>query len=382
MRRYVLSLLSERVRPTGVGTYALEVARAMGPLLASDERLVVVRHRDAPSCAGHPRVEERAPRFPAGRTVLRRVAEQTLLPALALRARAALLHTFNYALPEAWRGPSVVTLHDDRALLERAAGGALDRLAAAQFRRSVRRATRVMANSPHTAARCARTFGLDPATIAIAPPGVDHAAFAAVTPAARDAVRSRLGLGQRPVVLFVGEVEPHKNVPRLVDAFGRLARRDPAPLLVIAGGRGSGLDAARDRARDLGDRVRWPGYLAREDLVALLSAATVLALPSLDEGFGMPIVEAFAAGVPVLASTAGALPDTAGGAALLVDPGDEAAIAAGLERLLASGGLRADLAARGQARAARFTWTAAAQAVLDVYRQVVTRGVASPGQGR
>lgn len=383
MRRYVLSVLSERVRPTGVGTYALEVARAMGPLLASDEeRLVVVRHRDFPACGVLEGVEERELAFPAGRTLGRRLAEQTLLPAVALRAGAALVHTFNYALPAVWRGPTVLSLMEDRAYLERTRGGPLDRVVARAFRRSVRRSTALAAISQHGAARCAATFGVDPSTIVVAPPGVNHARLRSVTPAARAALRERLGLGARPFVLFTGEVEPHKNVPRLIEAFARVARRDPAPLLVVVGGRGSDLDAARAAARDLADRLRWPGYLPRSDLVALLSAATVLALPSLDEGFGMPVLEAFAAGVPVLASTAGALPETAGDAALLVDPADVAGIAHGLERLLGDPALRADLSARGRRRADRFTWTAAARALLDVYREVVTRGVASPGRRR
>lgn len=381
MRRYVLSLLSERVRPTGVGTYGREVARAMGPLLAPDERLVVVRHRDFPGCESHASIEERALVFPAGRTVLRRAAEQTLLPALAMRSRANLVHAFNYALPSVWGGSTVLSLMEDRAYLERAGGGLLDRAVARAFKRSVRGATALTAISHHGATRCARTFDLDPSRIAVAPPGVDLAAFCS-TDAARDLVRARLALSSRPIVLFVGEVEPHKNVLRLIGAFERVARRDPAPLLVVAGGRGAELSAARERARDLGDRVRWSGYLPREELAALLSASTALVLPSLDEGFGMPVVEAFAAGVPVLASTAGALPETTGGAALLVHPTDEGAIAAGLERLLTEPELRSELVARGRTRAAGFTWKAAAQAVLDVYRQVAASGVAPRGHAR
>lgn len=365
------------MRPTGVGTYGVEVARALGPLLDDDERLLVVRHRDFPSCAGHPRVEERTLTFPAARTLARRAAEQTLLPAVALRARAALIHTLNYALPVAWRGPTVVSLAEDRAYLERARGGPLDRAVALAFKRSVRRATGLTGVSRHGVERCARSFGLDPDQIVLAPPGVHLDTFAGVTAEARRIVRARLGLGERPVVLFTGEVEPHKNVRGLIDAFARLAARDPAPLLVVAGGRGSDLDAARARARALGDRVRWPGYLPREDLVALVAAATIVALPSFDEGFGMPVVEAFAAGTPVLTSTAGALPETAGGAALLVDPTDPGAIAAGLERLLADPALRADLVARGRDRAARFTWEATAQAILGVYRRVVAGDIAS-----
>lgn len=370
-RRYVLSLLSERAEPTGIGTYGLELARAMGPLLAPDERLVVVRHAAGPECAGPGLLDVALPGV-AATTARRRLAEQTLLPAVALRHGAALVHTLNYLVPEGWRGPALLTLHDDRLQRERAAGGPLERAAARLFARSVRRATRLLANSSNTVERCAATFGVPRERFAVTPLAVDHAAIARVGPGDQARVRAALGLEDRPVVLFVGELEAHKNVDRLVGAFARARAHAPAALLVLAGGRGARREALVRLAgeRGLGEAVRFAPYLPRPDLLALVAAARVLALPSLDEGFGLPVVEGFASGTPVLAADRGALPETAGGAAELVDPEDEAAIAAGLVRLLGDEGLRARRIEAGRRRALDFTWGRSAAAALAVYRDV------------
>lgn len=374
MPRYLLSLISERAEPTGIGTYGLEVARAMGPLLAPDERLVVVRHAEGPACAG-PGIVDVALSGVAATTTRRRLAEQTLLPAVALRHRAALVHTLNYVVPAAWRGRSLLTLNDDRLQRERAGGGPLARAAARVFAHSVRRATRLLAISSTTAERCATTFGVARERFAVTPLAVDHAAIASVGPGDRARVRASLGLGDAAFVLFVGELEAHKNVDRLVGAFGRARAQAPDALLVLAGGRGARREAMVRLAgeRGLGEAVRFTPYLTRPDLLALITAARVLALPSLDEGFGLPVVEGFAAGTPVLASDRGALPGTAGGAAELVDPEDEAAIAAGLLRLLLDEELRARRIEAGRLRALDFTWERSAAAVLAVYRGVAAR---------
>jgi glycosyltransferase involved in cell wall biosynthesis len=138
--------------------------------------------------------------------------------------------------------------------------------------------------------------------------------------------------------------------------------------LVIAGKRGWLTEAIERRAAELGvaERVRFAGYVADDDLPALLSGALGFVFPSLYEGFGMPVLEAMACGAPVLTSTSSALPEVAGDAALLVDPADTATIAAGLARLATDAALRADLRARGLARAAQFTWERCAEETLAV----------------
>jgi glycosyltransferase involved in cell wall biosynthesis len=200
--------------------------------------------------------------------------------------------------------------------------------------------------------------------------GVDADAYAPVPQGAIDAVRRRFGL-EGPYVLFVGGIEPRKNLERLVAAFGQLGT---SASLVIAGGPVSWLPKALEQVEQavasLPDgvqrRIVRTGYIAERDKVALLCGATVLAYPSRYEGFGFPVLEAFAAGVPVVTSTVSSLPEVAGDAAVLVDPEDTASIAAGLAELLGDEDLRAVLSAAGVARAARFTWERTAQRTAEV----------------
>lgn len=202
--------------------------------------------------------------------------------------------------------------------------------------------------------------------------GVDAEAFAPASAAAVDAVRDKYGIRGR-YALFLGGIEPRKNLERLVEGFGEL---DEDIWLVIAGGpvrwhpkAGESVDAAVDA---LGEpartRVVCTGYISDRDRVALLTGATALAYPSLYEGFGFPVLEAFAAGVPVLTSNVASLPEVAGDAAVLVDPLDSKAIAAGLAELFGDEDLRAMLSAAGLSRSAKFTWEATARGTAAVLR--------------
>ncbi len=188
-----------------------------------------------------------------------------------------------------------------------------------------------------------------------------------------------------PYFLYVGTVQPRKNLARLLEALAS-ATRDwglgtgstipnpqspiPNPQLVIAGKRGWLTGEIERQATQLfgpgSPSVRFTGYIADEDLPALLSGALAFVFPSLYEGFGMPILEAMACGTPVLTSATSALPEIAGDAALLIEPEDTAAIADGLARLASDAVLRADLRARGLARAAQFTWKRCAEETLAV----------------
>jgi glycosyltransferase involved in cell wall biosynthesis len=172
-------------------------------------------------------------------------------------------------------------------------------------------------------------------------------------------------------VLAVSTIEPRKNFDRLLAAHARLpdAVRSRTPL-VIAGGLGWGRTLDDDRAssarRD--GSLRLLGHVPDAELVALYARATVVAYPSLYEGFGLPVLEAMACGAPVVTADATALRDTAGDAALLVDPLDTEAIAAALRRVLEDGELATELHMRGRARAARFTWERMAAGMIESWR--------------
>jgi glycosyltransferase involved in cell wall biosynthesis len=204
--------------------------------------------------------------------------------------------------------------------------------------------------------------------------GVDAEAFAPVPEAAIDAARRRHDIAG-PYVLFVGGIEPRKNLEHLVRAF---AKSDAGHMtLVIAGGPVRWFPEATERldatiellSESVRDRIVRTGYVSERDKLALLSGATVLAYPSLYEGFGFPVLEGFAAGVPVLTSNVSSLPEVAGEAAVLVDPSDVDAIAAALSEMIADEDLRAVLSAAGVARASRFTWEATARATAGVLRE-------------
>jgi glycosyltransferase involved in cell wall biosynthesis len=182
---------------------------------------------------------------------------------------------------------------------------------------------------------------------------------------------------RRPYCLFVGNLEPRKNLPRLIEAFGLLRRHGLAPAdlpqLVLAGTRGwlsSGIfRAAAGQGLEAPDIV-FTGYVPPADLPALYAGAACFVFPSLYEGFGLPVLEAMACGTPVVASTASSLPEVAGDAALLVDPHDVEGLAGALRRLWGDAELRADLRERGLQRATLYSWERTARLTLDVYERV------------
>jgi glycosyltransferase involved in cell wall biosynthesis len=178
-------------------------------------------------------------------------------------------------------------------------------------------------------------------------------------------------------ILYIARLEhPGKNHVRLLEAFARLRADTGLPhKLVLVGSRWNGAEVIEARVRELGltDAVILPGFVANETLPVLYAAADILVFPSLFEGFGIPLLEAMASGTPVCASDISSIPEVVGDAGLLFDPLDPAAIANALGRILGEPALRAELVARGLARAPLFSWDIAAAAVLEELRQVAGR---------
>jgi glycosyltransferase involved in cell wall biosynthesis len=181
-----------------------------------------------------------------------------------------------------------------------------------------------------------------------------------------------------PLVVFVGTLEPRKDVPSLVRAFARIAGRHPDARLVLAGGRAWGAEAV-DRAVEssaLTERVVQLGYVADDVVPVLLRAATVCAYPARYEGFGLPALESLACGTPVVTTAGTAMAEVAGGAAVLVEPGDDRALAEALDaELRGRPSTEADARRReGLAVAGRYTWAASADRHLEAYRHAARHG--------
>jgi glycosyltransferase involved in cell wall biosynthesis len=312
--------------------------------------------------------------LPTARPVVRILWEQVLQPAALRRAGVELLHSLAFAPALLWRGRSVVSFMDLSFLRFPRAFNRGNRLyLTTMAHAAVRRADHLLTISEHTRQELLRLLGAAPERVSVTYCGVD-AAFQPLDEADVRAFRARHNLPDR-FLLYLGTLEPRKNVPRLLEAYARLRRRGAAPPLVLAGARGWGRDDldARVRALGLGDAVRLLGYVPPPELPLCYNAADVFVYPSLYEGFGLPPLEALACGTPVVASNTSSLPETLGDAALLVDPRDPAALADAVGTALADAPLRARLRAAGLERTRRFTWRQMAEQTVAVYHGVGQR---------
>ncbi|MFQ3534986.1 MAG: glycosyltransferase family 1 protein [Aggregatilineales bacterium] len=295
------------------------------------------------------------------------------LPVEVFVGKVRLFHATDFVLPPTLpRTRTLLTVHDlSFARLPEAAAPRLRAYLEAVVPRSARRAEHILADSAATKADLVELYGIPETKITVLYSGVSPA-FAPLHDLARQgAVRAKYGIGEAPYVLSVGTVQPRKNYERLMQAFAGLPSRWADLKLVIVGGRGWLEAPIHAQARALGERVVFTGFAAEADLPALYSGALCLALPSLYEGFGLPVLEGMACGIPVLTSNVSSLPEVAGDAALMVDPHSVEAIRAGLLRLLEEDtAARAARIARGCAQARRFTWAAAAQQLKTIYSEL------------
>ena len=244
----------------------------------------------------------------------------------------------------------------------------------ARYLRLLRRADHIVTDSEATKGDAVERLRIPPEHITVTPLSVDPLRFYPRSPRDIEATLTRHGL-RRPYFFHPGSSDPHKNTARILHAFEMFCHhRDVEHNLYIVGNWPSqALVRLRETHPHLmaNGRVRMLGYVPDGDLPALYGGADALVYPSLVEGFGLPVLEAMRCGAPVLTSTVSSLPEVAGGAALLVDPLDVEAIADGLARLAGDPALRADLVARGLARAAEFSWEHTARLTLQVYRRFV-----------
>jgi alpha-1,3-rhamnosyl/mannosyltransferase len=241
------------------------------------------------------------------------------------------------------------------------------------FGRMARSAAHIVTISDYSADDIADGLRIPRERVTSIPLGVDESYFQRPSPEETAAVLKHYGL--RPgFFLFVGTLQPRKNVGRIIEAHAALpeALRREHPL-VIVGRNGWGTeDLIHQLSRGVaaGD-CKWLRYVPQADLLPLLGQACALTYPSLFEGFGLPVVEAFAAGAPVISANTTSIPEVAGDAALLVDPSSVEQIRAAMRRIVEEPGLREELVRKGTERARRFTWAATVEGTLDIYRRFV-----------
>ncbi len=305
---------------------------------------------------------------------LRRILwEQAVQPWALRQVRPDLAHALAFVAPVFSRVPSVVTVYDLSFIHYPDLLPAARRLYLRLFtRRSCQHARRVIAISRSTAHDLTQTFGIPPDKIDVAVPGVGGQ-FAPLLSAEIAAFRARKGLPDR-FLLFLGTLEPRKNLPVLLRAYARLPAADRATVhLVLAGGKGWMFeDIFRTvEALDLADSVHFPGYVSPDELPLWYNAADVFVYPSVFEGFGLPVVEALACGTPVLVSDVSSLPEAAGDAGRCLPPGDVAAWTDALAHVISDPVWRAEASQRGRAHAAGFTWARTAAATVDSYRRAL-----------
>jgi glycosyltransferase involved in cell wall biosynthesis len=351
----------------GVGRYATELLPA---LLEAEPSLELVGYAGS---MVPPEVRDERVRWvdvPAAPNQRRNLAWQMLaLPVRARRDGLDVLHSPANVGPLLAPGVrTVVTLLDLIWLHlpdEWESRGAARRTRALSIA-AARRADRVIAISEAARDDFVATIGLEAARIDVTPLGVRPPATA---PADERALRERIGAGDRPIVLCVAQKRRYKHQEALVRALPRLEDA----VVVLPGAPTAYEDDLRALAARLGvaDRLLLPDYVSEAELEALYAAATCFVLPSLIEGFGLPVLEAMARGVPVACSDRASLPEVAGEAALLFDPTDDEAVADAVGRLLGDAALRADLVRRGHERVRRFTWARTAEATLASYRRVL-----------
>jgi glycosyltransferase involved in cell wall biosynthesis len=354
----------------GIGTYIRNLVRQLAKLDAATEYVLLCQEPDcALAAALGPNFRAVVDRSPAYS-----LREQLSIPATLRRERVDVFHAPHYVLPVLTGRRSVVTIHDcihlmfPQYLPNRAAYG----YARASIWSAARRSSRILTVSESSKRDILRFFDVPAAKIDVIYNAIDDRFNLQPPEEEMVRVRERYQL-HGDFVLYAGNVKPHKNLERLIEAFHLVRRGGLTDVkLVIIGDEVSKYAELRRAVHrhNLHKYVRFLGYMPDETLAVLYRLAAVFVFPSLYEGFGLPPLEAMASGAPVVTSNVSSLPEVAGDAALLVDPYDPQSIADGIRRILTEPDLRQTLRARGFQRAGEFSWEQSVRRVRDIYREV------------
>ena len=361
---------ARKLHDFGIGTYIRNLLRQLARLDGDTDFVVLCRDEDHASLStlgeNFRAVPERAGNYS--------IAEQITIPLALRREGVTLFHAPHYVLPPLVHCRSVVTIHDCIHLMfpQYLAKRFALPYARASIELAARRAARVLTVSESSKKDILRFVHIEPDKIDVIYNAYDDRF--GIEPREEEVVRVRERYQLHDeFVLYAGNVKPHKNLERLIDAFERVRKGGLQHLkLVMIGDEISKYTSLRRAVHrhQLHKYVRFLGYMPEETLAVMYRLAGVFVFPSLYEGFGLPPLEAMASGTPVVTSNVSSLPEVAGDAAVLVDPYDPAAIAGGIARVLTDERLRSDLRTKGLARARQFSWEMSVRRVREIYDEV------------
>jgi glycosyltransferase involved in cell wall biosynthesis len=361
---------ARKLHDFGIGTYIRNLLRQLARMDRQTEFVILCRPDDRATLAtlgeNFRTVTETAGNYS--------VMEQVAVPLALMREKVTLFHAPHYVLPPLVRCTSVVTIHDCIHLMfpQYLPSRFAYLYARTSIRLAARRATRVMTVSESSKRDILRFVDTEPDKIDVIYNAYDERF--AIDPREEDVVRVRERYQlESEFVLYAGNVKPHKNLERLIEAFHLVRRRGLDHLkLVLIGDEISKYTALRRAVHhyQLHKYVRFLGYLPEQTLAVMYRLAGVFVFPSLYEGFGLPPLEAMASGTPVVTSNVSSLPEVAGDAAVLVDPYDPQAIADGIFQVLTDERLRRDLRRKGVARAGMFSWEQSVRRIRAIYGEV------------
>jgi glycosyltransferase involved in cell wall biosynthesis len=360
----------------GVGVYAENLVRELRYRLSPDDELLILMQKDEvrirEMIRGFPNIHPLTLPFRCFRNrAALMLFEQLAMPLLLLVHRIDVAHFLHYTHPILSPCPIVVTIHDLTFLLHPEYHTRSRLFVMTRFiRRALKHADALIFVSDSTRSDAERLFPVRKGSRTVVPLGVDPEPFRQDNPRLIDAMLSRLSI-TRPFLLFLGTIEPRKNVLRLIRSFEFVARERSDLILVLAGKAGWLCDDVFDaiKTSEYRNRIRYLGFISDPDKRALLAACHILVYPSLYEGFGLPVLEAFAARAPVITSNVSSLPEVAGEAAILVDPCSVESLTGAILELLSDDSRGEHLRTLGTQQLQRFTWGNLAQKTYQVYQQ-------------
>jgi glycosyltransferase involved in cell wall biosynthesis len=368
-----IAIDARKLHDYGIGTYVRNLISGLAKQDGDDAYVLLCRKADMEFVSSlGPRFE--ALRVDAGNYSVR---EQLTVPLALARARVDLFHAPHYVVSPFTRCPFVVTIHDCIHLRfpEYLPSRAAHTYARAMMQSSARRSRRVLTVSNASKQDILHYLRIPAAKVEVIYNALDERLARPPTDVEVGQIRERFQL-TAPFILYTGNIKPHKNVDRLIEAYSVLRRRgqQDAKLLIIGDDISKYPNLRRLVHRfQLHKHVRFLGFVPEFTLAALYRLASVFVFPSLYEGFGLPPLEAMSAGVPVITSNVSSLPEVVGDAAVLVDPMDAGAIADAMARVLTDATLRTTLIARGFERVKVFSWDRSVRRVREVYAELGSR---------